>query len=364
MQKDTLIVIDAFLSAENRIKSCQKLINQIREACPEYKIMLFNKYPSSGDLDSLVNYYFYYGDGKLIGEPPQEVLETELYQKPFVYVDISLGTCYNWLPLTGFQDHVGSVLNGFILSSRFAKALGYKKVFQIEYDTDFDIEELTNLKKDFETFEDYLLIGKRFEQNEKHITDVHAIGYSTELFQGLDLIDTEDKWWELCKKIGYYGKWAEYAITYIIDYQSQFRKLNGTVYEGYCGLTFPKTKFDTINGKGYWTEKWKDIPKVCAKGKDFWTSYTDEVVLFYWNDNQEDLEVNCKIVDETGNEVYSKEVILKSRHWILDKIPLNGLLTLFTENKQGEEIRNYSSSFSANTINNFPCRFIFNEGNV
>lgn len=364
MQKDTLIVIDAFLSAENRIQACHKLINQIREACPEYKIMLLNKYSDSGNLDSLVDYYFYYGDGKLVGTPPQELLETGLYERPYVYVTTSLGTCQNWLPLTGFQDHVGSVVNGFILSSRFAKALGYKKVFQIEYDTDFDIEELTNLKKDFETFEDYLLLGKRFEQSEKYITDVHALGYSVNLFNQFDLVRSDKEWWELCKKINYYGKTAEYVIPAMLEYLSKFNTLNGTVYEGYCGLTFPNTKFDTINGKGYWTEKWKDIPKICIKAENNWISYTDEVVLFYWNDNQEDLEVNCKVVDESGNEVYSKQVILKPRHWILDKIPLNGLLTLFTENKQGEEIRNYSSSFSANTINNFPCRFIFNEGNI
>ena len=61
MNKDTLIFIDSYISDFDRVKVCADLIKQVREFYPEYKIALLNKYPDSWRLDSLVDYYFYYG---------------------------------------------------------------------------------------------------------------------------------------------------------------------------------------------------------------------------------------------------------------------------------------------------------------
>ena len=131
MNKDTLIFIDSYISNFDRVKVCADLIKQVREFYPEYKIALLNKYPDSWRLDSLVDYYFYYGDSIMVGAPPQELIDKELYELGYVYVNTPLGTCENWVPLTGVTDHVASIYNGFILSARIAKSLGFKKVFKI-----------------------------------------------------------------------------------------------------------------------------------------------------------------------------------------------------------------------------------------
>ena len=57
------------------------------------------------------------------------------------------------------------------------------------------------------------------ERNKNYITDVHALGYNVRLFDGSDLVKNDDDWWDLCEKIGYYGKWIEYVIPHIIEYQ-------------------------------------------------------------------------------------------------------------------------------------------------
>ena len=77
---DIIIFIDSYISDIERSIECHKLINQIRDVFPDYKIGLINKYPDSFKLDSLVDYYFYYGDSIMVGEPPKHLLNEGLYE--------------------------------------------------------------------------------------------------------------------------------------------------------------------------------------------------------------------------------------------------------------------------------------------
>ena len=78
----------------------------------------------------------------MIGHPPQEFLDKELYERPYVYVKTSIGTHENWLPLVGVQDHAANIYNSFIFASIAAENLGYKRIFRIEADTEFNLNDL------------------------------------------------------------------------------------------------------------------------------------------------------------------------------------------------------------------------------
>jgi hypothetical protein len=56
----TLICIDAYLSNNERVNVCYNLIKQIKSTLPNYKILLLNKHVNSGNLESEVDYYFWY----------------------------------------------------------------------------------------------------------------------------------------------------------------------------------------------------------------------------------------------------------------------------------------------------------------
>jgi|ETNvirenome_6_85_1030632.scaffolds.fasta_scaffold32011_2 hypothetical protein len=348
-----LIVIDSYISDKERFECCFNLIEQIRKIFPKYKLGLLNKYPNSWGLEKLVDYYFYYGDGFMVGEPPQYLLDSGLYERGFLFHKTSLGVCENWVPLGGVTDHVASVYNSFVLISRLSKSLGFKKVLKIEYDTDFDLNDLTQIKVDTIHFKDYYLLGKRYEKNEMYIIDVHTMGYDVKLFDGFDLVKNDDDWWELCKKIGYYGKWIEYAIPYIIEYQNKTNKLEGTILEGRCRDNFPNTKFDVINSPGLWTELWRDIPKVCKirKPNILPEEYKDdEVILYYWNNKDNDLNIKCNVYNINNEIIYNKEIILSENAWFMDTIPLEDVIYVETENTQAGENRKKTMTFNKSNI--------------
>jgi hypothetical protein len=236
----------------------------------------------------------------MVDLPPKCVLDQELYERPYVYVTTELGVCENWMPLTGVTDHVSSIYDSFILSSQFAKSLGYKKIFKIEYDAVLDKEESKLIKEDINKFQDYLLYGKRQEgqwaKPHQYLIDIHFIGYSVDIFSGFDLVKSNDDFWKLCERIGYYGKWIEYVIPNIIEYQRKNTYLEGIVYETPIRELYSKTQFDVLNSPSYWTKKWDNIPKICRVSYDQGKSEVlNEVTIFFWNDKEEDLEHNTKI---------------------------------------------------------------------
>jgi hypothetical protein len=364
MNQDTLIFIDAYLSTHERAETCKNLIFQIKEFFPEYKLALLNKYNNSWSLDSLVDYYLYHGESIMAGLPPQWVLDQELYEKQYVYVTTGLGVCENWMPLLGVTDHVSSIYDGYILTSQFAKSLGYKKVFKIEYDTILDKDETYNIKSDINQFKDYLLYGKRQEgqwaKPHQYLVDNHIIGYSSDLFLGFNLVKTNNDFWKLCERIGYYGKWIEYVIPSIIEYQRKTTQLDGIVYETPVRELYNKTQFDILNSPSYWTQKWDNIPKICKvsydKGK---TEVTNEIVIFFWNDKEEDLEINTIIRNSNKEIVYSKQITLKQRYWNLDKIPFTEELFITNYNTRKGETEIYDFSIKPKELKDLPTRFLY-----
>jgi hypothetical protein len=361
---DTLIFIDSYLSDLKRASVCSDLIDQIRSFFPEYKVALLNKYPNSYNLESKVDYYFYYGEGIILGYPPQEILDQKLYERGYVYLEVGEHILENWVPLVGVTDHAASNYDGYILSSRIAESLGYKKVLKIEYDTILNFEESQSIKIDIPVFQDYLLYGKRKEggwaKPHHYLVDAHVVGYSTRIFKDMNLNTSDKIFWDLCQQIGYYGKWIEYLITSTIEYQRQFYNLQGLTYDIPIKKWYPKSQFDVINSPGFWTKKWKNMPKVCRisydKGK---SESTDEYILFYWNEKEDPLKIKCEVTDTEGNIVHEKELYLEHRHWIYETFPLTEELTITNWNTYNGITECCKTIVSPKTIKELPTRFVY-----
>jgi hypothetical protein len=362
---NTLIFIDSYISDINKAALCSNLIKQVREYFPEYKILLINKAQNNYNLDSLVDYYFSYQSNILIGKPPQELLDKELYDRPYIYLDISLGTCENWLPLTGVTDHVASMFNGYVLSSQIAKTLGYQKVFKIDYDVILDKEESKEIKLDIENFKDYLFYGKRQEgqwaKPSQYLIDNHLLGYSPEIFLDQNLLNDSSDFWALCDKISYYGKWIEYVIPLFIEYKKQFSNLEGIIYENYVGLKFPKIKFDQSSSESDWNKIWNCIPKVCRISYDNGqTEVEDALVLFFWNSISDSVDVECTVTNINNEIIFKKDLNLLKSHWFLDKITFTEDLFIDIVNKFDGKVEQYSFGVNSQNRELLLTRFLFN----
>lgn len=358
MNSDLVIFIDGYLSNKERAQICSELIDQLKSNL-NYKIALINKYPFSWGLDHKVDYYFHYGEGFMVGPPPKDILDKQLYERPYVYVDTSVGVLENWLPLTNISDHVANMYNSFILTAEVAKNLGFKRVFKVEADTKFNEADLLDINLDLEKFQDYLLYGERQEGDwakpHHRIMDMHISGYSVNLFDGFDLVKNDIEFWELCKKINYYGKWIEYIIPTLIHYQKQHNTLEGINYPGRVRKKYPNTQFDLINSPGGWTEKWKNIPKICKINGD---DVTNKVGLFYWNDNDTPLEAKCIVKNLAEKVIYSQTKIIPPNCWNYDEIDLDGELVITNTNIQNQITETYTNIISPENIRDINTRFL------
>ena len=365
MKSDLIIFIDGYLSTPDRAEACSELIDQLKSTLP-YKVALLNKYSFSWGLDTKVDYYFTHLEGFMVGRPPQDILDKELYELPYVYVNTSEGTHENWLPLVGVQDHVANIYNSFILASQAAKTLGFKRIFRVEADTKFDISELKSLQKDLESFKDYLLYGERKEGDwakpHHRIMDVHMIGYSVNLFDGFGLVNKDSDFWKLCEKINYYGKWIEYIIPTLIYYQNQHTKFEGINHPGSVRDRYPNTQFDLTNNPGGWTNKWNNIPKPCKvlTHKDDKEHIPNKLGLFYWNEETTPLDVKSKIIDSKGEVVYSKNIIINPNSWLYDEVDLQGEHTLTNTNTRDLVSQEFVTILTPESILELGTRFIKN----
>ena len=362
MKSDLIIIIDGYLSTPERAKVCSNLIDQLKSVLP-YEIALFNKFSFSWGLDSKVNYYWNHTGGFMIGHPPQELLDKELYERPYVYVKTSIGTHENWLPLVGVQDHAANIYNSFIFASTAAENLGFKRIFRIEADTEFDLNDLESLKNDLNTFEHFLLYGERQEGDwakpHHRLMDIHMVGFSTDLFTGFDLVNNDKDYWDLCKKINYYGKWIEYVIPTIFYYQKQKYPFKGINYPGSVRDQYPNSKFDLINNPGGWVDKWKNIPKACKilLHKDDKKELTNKVGLFYWNE-EDNLEVECKVINLEGKEIYHKNISLSPFTWCYDELDLEKEYIIFNKNTRNGVVEEFTNKVSPQNILELNTRFI------
>jgi hypothetical protein len=365
MNSDLIIFIDGYLSDQKRANACFDLIKQLQKNLP-YKIALLNKYPYSWGLDYKVDYYFYHGEGFMVGPPPQELLDKQLYERPYVYVESDFGIMENWLPLVGINDHVANMYNSFLTTSKTAENLGFKRVFRVEADTLFDETELKDIAKDLETFQDYLLYGERQEGDwakpHHRIMDIHILGYSVNLFEGFDLVKNDKDFWKLCEKINYYGKWIEYIIPTVIYYQQQLPNTNfvGIKYEGRIRDKYPNTSFDLINSPGGWTNRWTGTPRICKvlPHKDG-EELTNTMGLYYWNeDDNHPLEVKTEVINHKGESIYNKNVTVNPHTWIYDELPLEGEYTVNMVNtKEGAE-EDFTTTVSPETILDINTRYV------
>lgn len=356
---DFLFVIDGYLSNYQRVSACDELIVQLRSNFPEKKILLINKFNNSFGLESKVDYYFYFGDGFMVGPPPEEIIKDNRYCRPYVYFETNVGVLENWMPHVGVSDHVANVYNGFILSSRMAENLGYKKVFRIEYDMLFDEKELETIKdhlKKFET-EDYLIYGRRKEGSwipgYLSLIDLHFCGFSTKLVEGFDLVKNNSDYWLLCDKIKYWGKWCEYNMSMV--FETNLNKAIGTEYPGFVREFFTKSHFDRISSSGLWENKWSDMPKICRITRDHGkTEDENEIMLFYWNENSENMKV--EVTTDFG---YSKEILLNRRCWSYDVIKVQDSMNFDCLIDNDGKKHNYKLNVRRGHLQELNTRFLF-----
>jgi hypothetical protein len=363
--KNTLITIDSYLSDEERVQVCKNLIGQIRKVFGnEYEILLINKSNKDWDLQQEVDYYYNLSNSFLVGYPPEHILVSEKYERPYVYVGTGLGICENWLPLTGVTDHVAGIYNSFILSSKISEMMGYTHVFKVEYDTIFDIDELNDIKNDLEKEKDYIFYGGRkmgeYAKDHHYLIDVHIVAYSNKLFEGFSVVKNDDDFWKLNEKVNYYGKWIEYIIPSIFEYQKINNQYDGIIYDGFLTNKYPNSKFDVINGKGAWVEKWKDIPKICFIKNDPDGNFN--VGLFYWNEDHDSLQIEVEIKNEYEEIIYTKEFNLGRNSFIFDKVIVNDQkLHIKKINKFDNQVEEYSELITRESILNSNIHFKYND---
>lgn len=360
----TLLVIDSFISNQERADVCLNLIKQLRTFFEGYEILLINKSKNDYGLEESVDYYFNYGKGFLVGYPPEDILNNKKYERPYVYFETSKFIFENWMPLVNVTDHVAGIYNTFVMSTRIAKMLGYEKVFKVEYDTKFDEDEIINIKEDVDLFQDYLFYGVRKEgvwaKKYQYLIDVHICGYSTKIFENFEIVKDDGEFWNLCEKIGYYGKWIEYIIPAVTEYTRKDVELNGLQYEVELSKMYFKSQFDLLNSPGEWTEKWKDIPKISRISNDNGLSEVEgEVVFFYYNQDYGDVQVHVKIFEE-GNKVFDNVIDMGKNSWYYFNYKIKNQIeveSIILEN--GKEKHKSTKIVERNKIKELTTRLVF-----
>lgn len=366
-----IFVIDSYLSNLERADVCRNLILQIRKIYPEKKILLINKYTDPWGLDSLVDHYYYYGEGFMVGRPSKDLMSSGKYEIPYTYIDISCGTIENWLSLTNVTDHVANIFNSFLISSVIARMLGYDKIIKIEYDTTFDEEEFKSIEEDIESFQDYLFYGNRtmgeWGKPHHYLVDVHIIGYSTRIFDSFNLIKNDEDFWNLCERVGYYGKWIEYIISSLLEERKLNMEISGIDYPGEFNTPFKKTKFDAISSPGEWADQWKNVPKICNSGNKNPESSRDTgnlITIFYWNNNEfEDMIAECIVEDPEENRImYERKVSLNPRaNWAIDTVRIEKTVNVTTKTWNGENFYQETRKIGPSDLEDLPSRFLFND---
>lgn len=354
-----LYVIDGYLSSEDKVTVTVELINQLRKMDPSRKIMLINKFNNSWGIETQVDYYREYLDNFMVGYPPQNILDSELYSRPYVYFDTHAGTLENWMPYIGVSDHVANVYNGFIYSIDEANKLGYSKVFRIEYDMLFDEEEFLDVLQDINEFEneDYIIYGERKEgqwaKKELSLIDIHFCGYSTKMVENFTYVRNDKEYWDLCEKIDFYGKWAEYVISMVFKYNMK-EEIKGKTYEGQMRRKFIKSKIDRISSSGEWTDKWKDIPKICKL--DTGGGYKPDpkkLVVFYLNMDYETVEVEI-----VGNNGYYKHTTVNKGCWQYDIIDRTNDMVFISKVTHRDGSNTYVKKINEKNFDSIKDRFI------
>ena len=368
----TLFCIDSYLSKQERADTCRNLIHKIRKIYPDKKILLINKFRESWGLDKEVDFYYFHGEGFLVGEPPKELLTSKRYSRPYTYYQIDPGTLENWFPLVNVSDHVADVYNSFILAANIGKTLGFKKIFKIEYDTVLDDEEFLSMNDAIETFQDYLFYGERKEgvwaRPHQYLIDVHIIGFSTSLFDGFSLVKNDQEFWDLCERVGYFGKWVEYLIPAVTEEQRKTRTLNGITHYTRVHDMYPKTVFDAISSPGEWSTTWDIIPKICRVTSVSKNEHAapNELVIFYlgkktFQHGETHVDCWCQVTTlKDGNIIYEKEVRISPFAWSYDHLMIYEPVKIVIKNKSTAVDSHNEYIIAPEDLENINPRFVFN----
>lgn len=363
IEEKVLITIDSYLSDLQRASICSQLIKKIRKIFPNYKILLINKSSNDFQLQHEVDYYFNYGEGFLVGYPPQEIIDNKGYSAPYIYFDTDAGIFENWMPLTGVTDHVAGIYNSFILSAQIAKNLKFEKVFKVEFDTNFDDGDLLNIKNDVDDFQDYLFYGKRQEGSwngpDLYMIDVHICGYSTKIFEGYDIVKNDQEYWNLCERVRYFGKWIEYLIPKILEVNRETKEYRGIDVEGYIREVYPNTNFDVVKSPGLWVDKWTHVPKICKISKDEGKSELENKVgLFFYNEKKSKISVETKI--SSGDKlIETLRYELKENWWAYYELDVHENITISSKYNSEDGIEfSFEEEIDPNKIKQLNCRFL------
>lgn len=356
---NVLYVIDGYLSSEDKAGVTMDLINQLKKLDPGRKIMLINKFGNSWGIEKEVDFYREYLNNFMVGLPPKEILDSNRYSKPYVYFDTHAGTLENWMPYVGVTDHVANIYNGFIFSMQEAIKLGYSKIFRIEYDMLFDEDEFNETLQDMNNFEDqdYLIYGERKEgkwaKKELSLIDVHFCGFSSEMVKDFSCVNNDQEYWDLCEKIGYFGKWAEYVLSMVFKYNMN-ENTKGKIYEGQMVDKFSKSQIDRLSSSGNWTDKWKDIPKICKLDVDGGHKLDpNKLVIFYLNKDYDTAEIEV-----TGTNGYHRCIEINRDCWEYNIIDRTDNMIFVSKVTHKDGTNTYTKKINNENFDSINDRFI------
>lgn len=360
-----LYVIDAYLTSKEKYDVTIELINQLRKLDSHRKIMLINKNDDSMGIEKHVDFYREYLNGISVKSPPNHYINNG-YESPYVYFGIDFGILENWLPADGFNNHVANIYNGFIFACEEAEKQGYKKIFRVEYDMLFDESEFQSIIDDLENLEnqDYLFYGRRegngASKEFQTSIDLHFCGFSTKLLKGFNYVNSEKDYWDLCEKIRYIGKWTEYVISMLFEYNN-LKSYNGKIYYDSRLDKFPKSNFDRISSSDIFKGRWKEIPKICRIYTDLTVNSLDHnrIMVFYLNLDYESVEI-----ETICNQGYHKKIKLFTNQWAFDILDRKENMVFMSKLTYGDKSETYVTYVNDETFPNLNCKFILQNNNL
>lgn len=361
---NTLIVIDGYLSTLERAAVCERLIDQVKQVRPESKILLLNKSGNSYGLEKKVEYYYNHGHSFMVGYPPQKILDTKEYSRPYVYFETDFCTLENWMPLVNVTDHVANIYNSYILSSRLSKTLGFDFFFRIEFDIDFDLDELKDIFSEINKSFDGTMFGLRKEGlwmgENQYLIDVHISGFSNRVFDNFELVNNDEEFWKVCSRVGYYGKWIEYLIPSLYFSQKKECRFLSKIDNTFVRKKYPKTKFDVISSLGEWTNKWVEIPKLCKVSNDNGLTEEENTLgIFFYNPEHENVRGNLQFYNMEDQLIHEQSFDMNKDVWSWFTVNIDDgvrIVSNFQDNNDNQY--SYDTLVTKDNVSLLNCRML------
>jgi hypothetical protein len=82
--------------------------------------------------------------------------------------------------------------------------------------------------------------------------------------------------------------------------------------------------------------------------------------LFYWNDNENDLNIQTQIEDENGDVVYSSDLNLRNKFFNFDKVKLNDkTFTIKKKNTINGQTEEYTEIITKESVKKSNVHFLY-----